>query len=133
VYSVQYPVCGVYSSGRYVRTDMYGYVMYGYVRTYGVYSNGRYVHTYVRTCTYVPDSTGREGCFRFTKRLINFSLAVTSHVNACTFYTFSIFTRVLSDVTRSDVLVPTYFGISFSRSLVGFIGASGDLIAVSFL
>ena len=92
-----------------------------------------YIRTYVRTCTYVPDSTGREGCFRFTKRLINFSLAVTSHVNACTFYTFSIFTRVLSDVTRSDVLVPTYVGISFSRSLVGFIGASGDLIAVSFL
>ena len=117
MYSVQYPVCEVYSSGRYVRTDMYGYVMYGYVRTYGVYSNGRYVHTYVRT--YVRTRQyGEGGLLSFYKATNYFLLAVTSYVNGCTFYTFSIFTRVLSDVTRSDVLVPTYFGISFSVHLL---------------
>ena len=64
-----------------------------------------YVRTYVRTCTYVPDSTGREGCFRFTKRLINFSLAVTSHVNACTFIHL-VYSHVCFSIS-SDVLVPT--------------------------
>ena len=87
-----------------------------YVRMECTAAVDMYIRTYVRT--YVPDSTGREGCFRFTKRLINFLLAVTSYVNGCTFYTFSIFTRVLSDVTRSDVLVPTYVVISFPVHLL---------------
>ena len=71
-----------------------------------------YIRTYVRTCTYVPDSTGREGCFRFTKQLIHLlSLHTFIHI-----YTFSIFTRVFLyhfRRARSDVLVPTF---SFRRA-----------------
>ena len=68
-----------------------------------------YVFTYVNT--YVPDSTGREGCFRSTKQLIKFSLAVTSHVNACTFIHL-VYSHVCFCIT-SDVLVPT---CSFRRA-----------------